>query len=243
MRAILTWHSIDESGSPISTPPAIFARQLAWLRSGRVRVVPLTELATLDDGISAVALTFDDALASVAEAALPGLIQAGLPATIFVATAHVGSDNRWHGQAAYGVPVFPVMTWEQLGEAQDGGIEIGAHTQTHPDLRQCGEAALQRELRGASEDIERALGSPPEAFAYPYGAHDQRIRNAASEVYRFSVTTDLRPLGAGDTPHALPRLDAWYFRDPQWLQRWDTAALRGYLGVRRAGRTLRRWVS
>lgn len=243
MRAILTWHSIDESGSPISIAPATFARQLEWLRSGQVQVVPLAELVTMAGGTNAVALTFDDALASVAETALPGLIEAGLPATIFVATAHVGGDNRWRGCEARGIPVLPVMTWEQLAEAQASGIAIGAHTRTHPDLRQCADASLQQELKGAREDIEGALGTIPEAFAYPYGAHDQRIRDAASEVYRFSVTTDLRPLEAGDPPHALPRLDAWYFQDARWLERWGAATLRHYLGLRRAGRAVKRWAS
>jgi peptidoglycan/xylan/chitin deacetylase (PgdA/CDA1 family) len=243
MRAILTYHSIDGSGSPISIAPTIFARHLAWLRSGQVRVVPLAELPALGEGTNAVAITFDDALASIAAEALPGLIAAGLHATIFVTTAHVGGDNRWHGRAAQTIPVLPVMTWEQLAGAQASGIAIGAHTRTHPDLRQCVGEALQQELEGARDDVGRALGITPEAFAYPYGAHDRRIRDAASEVYRFSVTTDLRPLRGDDSPDALPRLDAWYFQDPRWLHRWGTAALRSYLGLRRAGRAVKRWVS
>ena len=38
MRAILTYHSIDESGSPISVDPDAFRRHVRWLASGRVRV-------------------------------------------------------------------------------------------------------------------------------------------------------------------------------------------------------------
>ena len=38
MRAILTYHSIDDSGSPISIAPADFRRHLDWLTSGRVPV-------------------------------------------------------------------------------------------------------------------------------------------------------------------------------------------------------------
>lgn len=243
MRAILTWHSIDESGSPISIAATTFARQLAWLRSGQVRVVPLAELVTLAEGTNAVALTFDDALASIAEAALPSLVEAGLPATIFVPTAHVGGDNRWHGHAAPGIPVLPVMTWEQLAESHASGIAIGAHTRTHPDLRRCTGETLQQELQGARDDVRHALGTTPEAFAYPYGAYDERVRNAAGEVYQYSVTTDLRPLRGDDSPNALPRLDAWYFQNVQWLDRWGSAALYSYLGLRRAGRAVKQWVS
>lgn len=243
MRAILTWHSVDGSGSLISIAPTTFARHLAWLRSGQVRVVPLAELLTLDAHTDAVAITFDDALATITDEALPGLIAAGLPATIFVTTAHVGGDNRWQGRSAPGVPVLPVMTWEQLAEAQNRGIAIGAHTRTHPDLRRCAGEALRQELEGARDDVTAALGITPEAFAYPFGALDRRIRAAAGEVYRYCVTTELRPLQVDTSADALPRLDAWYFRDVQWLERWGTAALRSYLGLRRAGRAVKRWVS
>ena len=50
MRAILTYHSIDDSGSPISVSPAAFRRQLEWLVAERVRVVPLSELSHLPVG-------------------------------------------------------------------------------------------------------------------------------------------------------------------------------------------------
>ena len=56
MRAILTYHSIDESGSPISVAPAAFRRHVEWLASGRVRVVSLEEIVRLNDAVDAVAL-------------------------------------------------------------------------------------------------------------------------------------------------------------------------------------------
>ncbi|TFG50637.1 MAG: polysaccharide deacetylase, partial [Gemmatimonadales bacterium] len=44
MRAILTYHSIDDSGSPISVAPEQFRAHVRWLQSGVIRVVPLAEL-------------------------------------------------------------------------------------------------------------------------------------------------------------------------------------------------------
>jgi hypothetical protein len=60
MRAVLTYHSIDESGSVVSVPEAAFRSHVEWLASGAVRVVPLEELLSMDDGVDAVAITFDD---------------------------------------------------------------------------------------------------------------------------------------------------------------------------------------
>ena len=44
MRAILTYHSIDESGSPISMSEEVFRSQIAWLAKGHVKVVSLETL-------------------------------------------------------------------------------------------------------------------------------------------------------------------------------------------------------
>ena len=45
MRAILTYHSIDESGSPISISRRDFRRHIEWFASGAVQVLPLDVLA------------------------------------------------------------------------------------------------------------------------------------------------------------------------------------------------------
>src|SRR5690606_37701023 len=60
MRAILTYHSIDESGSPISVSREAFRAHVRWLASGAVKVRPLAELVDARDGGDAVAITFDD---------------------------------------------------------------------------------------------------------------------------------------------------------------------------------------
>ena len=60
MKAILTYHSIDPSGSPISVSPDAFEAHVRWLSTGRVRVVPLEELGQLSADVDAVAITFDD---------------------------------------------------------------------------------------------------------------------------------------------------------------------------------------
>ena len=88
MKAILTWHAIDESRSPISVSREVFADQVAFLASGRVRVVPLGSILT--ESGDAVALTFDDAFTSFSEVAWPALRDAGLPATVFVTIALSG---------------------------------------------------------------------------------------------------------------------------------------------------------
>ena len=84
MRAILTYHSVDESGSPISIAPAAFRRHVAWLAAHGPRVVSVDELLRLPPTAAAVALTFDDAFVNFADLAWPLLREHRLPATVFV---------------------------------------------------------------------------------------------------------------------------------------------------------------
>jgi len=60
MRAILTYHSIDESGSVISVSESVFRGHVTWLARSAVRVVSIDTLMHLPADANAVALTFDD---------------------------------------------------------------------------------------------------------------------------------------------------------------------------------------
>lgn len=59
-------------------------------------------------------------------------------------------------------------------------ISIGAHTQSHPDLRFCNDLELRQELQGAREELETWLGHPVTTLAYPFGDTDWRVRRSAS---------------------------------------------------------------
>jgi len=48
-------------------------------------------------------------------------------------------------------------------------MTIGAHTLTHPVLSLCSEEEAFREIKQSKVDIERAVGKPVWAFAYPFG--------------------------------------------------------------------------
>ncbi|WP_447980388.1 polysaccharide deacetylase family protein [Candidatus Nitrospira bockiana] len=58
---------------------------------------------------------------------------------------------------------------EMLMLAEDGLIEIGAHTVSHPVLSRLSRFEQQEEVRGSRRFLEEVLGRPVTAFAYPYG--------------------------------------------------------------------------
>ncbi len=243
MRAILTYHSIDPSGSAVSVHPHSFARQLEWLVRDDVRVVSLDALLALPPDANAVAITFDDALANIATDAAPQLAAHGWTATVFVPTRHVGRDNQWQALGQHRVPLLPLLSWDGLGRLADAGWTVAAHTRHHARLPSCSDPELADELSGAVEDIATHLGTTARWLAYPFGDVNPRVRDATAQWFAGACTTALRPLGARDDPLALPRLDAYYLTPSVCGWSWGGERMRRYLGVRRLLRNARSWVA
>jgi peptidoglycan/xylan/chitin deacetylase (PgdA/CDA1 family) len=238
MRAILTYHSVDDSGSPISIDERAFARHVDFLASGRVRVLPLDELMAAAADDDAVALTFDDGYRNFTAAAWPRLRDAGLPATLFVVTGRTGGDNRWDGRGAP-APAFELLGWDELVDVAAQGVTLGSHSRSHPRLPGLTDDALDAEVAGSADDLEARTGIRPTAFCYPYGRFDERVAAAVSGRYRCACTTELRPLAAADPPERLPRLDAYYLRAPGRLEAWGSSRFRRLLQTRALLRRVR----
>lgn len=237
MRAILTFHSIDDSGSVLSYPPRLFARLLeGFAREGP----PVLDLATLLQATTTlgVALTFDDGSRSVLTHAAPVVRDYAISAHLFLTTGAVGRYNRWPTQAP-GAPRFPMLSWPELERLQASGFVIDNHTVTHPDLRQLDDAAVLAECAEADHVIRQRLGCAPEHLAYPYGHTDARIRGLVRRRYRGAFTTELRFLGDAEDTAALPRIDAFYLRSDLLIRTLRFPPMRHYLALRRALRRAR----
>lgn len=240
MRAILTYHSIDSSGSPVSCSLDVFERHVQWLRAGHVRVITIDELLALPASADAVAITFDDAFMNFGELAAPRLLAHGLPSTVFVVSDQVGRTNAWGGRTARGIPDLPLLGWPALGRLQEQGVMLGAHSRTHPDLTGLSPARMEDEVRGSADAIARETGVRPSLFAYPYGRVDARAAGIVADVFRYGCTTEFQVLEAQTTAVRLPRLDAFYFREPGLLESWGTPAFERFVARRHRLRRLRR---
>jgi peptidoglycan/xylan/chitin deacetylase (PgdA/CDA1 family) len=238
MKAILTYHAVDDSGSPISVPPHAFAHHVRWLSSGRVKVLRLDDLLAYPDSEEcAVAITFDDAFSN-ARSAAEQLLSAGLPVTIFAVSRHVGQTNAWNGNAEAGIPTAPLMAWKDLEDLMARGAEIAPHTRRHCRLTSLSTDALDDEIGGSLEDLRRHLGTASPHFAYPYGDLDDRVAGHVGRFFRWGHTTDFRPIRASENPLRVPRLDMYYFGGPGDLESCGTPRFARRLAFIRA----RRWV-
>jgi peptidoglycan/xylan/chitin deacetylase (PgdA/CDA1 family) len=237
MRAILTFHSIDDTGSVLSYPPKTFDRLLLALqRSG----IPLLDLDTLlrPQTKTGVALTFDDGMRSVFTEALPILRSHSAPAHVFLTTGVVGLTNRWPSQPT-ATPLFEMLRWREIEALQDAGVHIEAHTESHPDLRRLSDDALREECERADETIASVLGIRPRYFAYPYGFNDTRVRSFTRERYVGSLTGEIRMLRHEEDPAALPRLETYYFRKEILFRNLDSIPTLAYISFRRGLRRFR----
>jgi peptidoglycan/xylan/chitin deacetylase (PgdA/CDA1 family) len=239
MRAILTYHSVDDSGSVISVSPPRFAEHVRWLASGAVAVVSVADLLTLPSATAAVAITFDDGFTNFASTAWPLLRDRGLPVTLFVPTYHVGRTNQWATTPGGSMPPLPLLDWEALGRLAEEGVVLGGHSRTHADLRRLGDAEVVDEIAGSFDDIARETGRRPDGFAYPYGYLDERVVRLTRTSCRWACTTVLRPLSTGDDPYRLPRLDAYFLRGPARLDAYSSLTFRSYISLRATVRRLR----
>jgi peptidoglycan/xylan/chitin deacetylase (PgdA/CDA1 family) len=190
-----------------------------------------------------VVLTFDDGYADFHQHALPALDSRGFTATVFVTTGWL--DDA--GDQAAGEPLDRMLTWAQVRELVGAGVEIGAHSHSHPQLDQISLPALREELRHSKTLLESGTGQPVHSLAYPFGYSSRRVRaEVAATGYRYAAAVANTVGGAGADRLALPRLTIRRSTGVGTFERIvateglsrtfavDRALTRGYSVVRRA---------
>ena len=107
---------------------------------------------------------------------------------------------------APGEPACELATWDELAGLAPRGMEVGAHTLSHPFLARLSAERQDAEIGGSVDLIERRLGIRPAGLAYPGGDYDAAsVAACRRHGLGYSVTTrrgDARPESA---PFELPR--------------------------------------
>jgi peptidoglycan/xylan/chitin deacetylase (PgdA/CDA1 family) len=237
MRAILTFHSIDDSGSVLSFHEQLFDALLAQLAKKAIPVCDLDFLLS-NDVKTGVAITFDDGMKSIHQNALPILQNYDAPAHIFLPTGVIDGGHMLTQDLTTPLP-FEMLDWQELEALHLAGVRIECHTHTHPDMRSLTVDQIAEECGKADEVIHSRLGRKPSYFAYPFGYHNKRARDYVRDCYSASVTTELRKLGVSEDTAALPRLDSYYLRSRLSIRLLDSPAMHFYLGLRNSMRNLR----
>ncbi|MFZ2639449.1 MAG: polysaccharide deacetylase family protein [Verrucomicrobiia bacterium] len=217
---VLMYHSVsDQSEANVSpyyrtaTHPKVFGEHMALLHAEGWEVVSLKAGLQMlgsenSDRRRIVVLTFDDGFRDFHTAAFPILRQHGFGATVFLPTAFIGKEPvRFKAHEC--------LTWDEVRELQQAGVEFGSHTVNHPELVHLAWEEVEKEVRDSKNEIEQHLGVRVTSFAYPY-AFPRANRDFASRLgrllretgYECCVTTDIGRAHGNTDRFAIPRLPA-----------------------------------
>ena len=233
---IITYHSIDNSGTVISTAPAVFKRQVSALAAAGYEAITLRELVASIKQSSLlpakpIVLTFDDGFRNFYREAFPTLDDHGFRATVFLVTDFCGRFNDWSGNPA-SFPRSEILNWREIRELSDNGVEFGSHTKTHPDLTKISKEAMEDEIIGSKRALDDALGVETESFAYPFGNKNETVKNMTAAKFKSATSTVLGKVTPKSDLHELERVDAYYLSNRQIFDLLDTFVFDNYLRVR-----------
>jgi peptidoglycan/xylan/chitin deacetylase (PgdA/CDA1 family) len=158
----------DPIRQDLSVSPQVFEAQLRYLVRVGYQPITLRDLIYhLTVGVplpeKSIVLTFDDGYEDNYTNAYPLLKKYGFVGTFFIVTEPVDS-----GRAGY-------MSWAQIEIMSTGGMEIGAHSYTHPDLRDKPVDYIIWQVVGSKEAIEARIQQPVRFFSYPSGRYDEQV--------------------------------------------------------------------
>jgi len=142
-------------------------------------------------------VTFDDGYVGQYQYAFPVLKQLGLKATFFVIT------DFHRDKSAY-------MTDSMLLDMDASGLcTIASHTRHHAWLTNYRPAVQQDEIAGSKQELEKLLGHPVTAFAYPYGKFDASVEKLVAQAgYETAFSTRLGSVHTSSTLLELRRIRA-----------------------------------
>lgn len=210
---VLMYHSIATDATRkfkrFAIDPAEFAEQMDYLDGLGYRSVTAAELAGRIPGDPlpprTVVLTFDDAYADFYAAALPVLREHGFHATLYVPTAYVGATTRFN--VGFGEQDRAVLSWRALADIAAEGVEVAAHSHTHPQLDRVPADVISDEVGRCRSLLEDKLGLAVDGFAYPFGYWNRAARGAvAAAGYRYAFAVAELMAAPGDDLLTLPRL-------------------------------------
>jgi peptidoglycan/xylan/chitin deacetylase (PgdA/CDA1 family) len=178
--------------------PEMFEAQMKELQDKKIPVIGLQDFLAWKRGEKnipprAAIITFDDGWKSQYEVGWPILKKYGYPVTLFIYTEGI-KGMKFGGGAA--------MSWEQLAEMRDAGVDIQAHSATHQDLRKPFDKTLKkklspeeyqeflhREIIASKQLLEQKLGIRVNCFAVPFGYINDQVREFITKAGYDAVFT------------------------------------------------------
>ena len=210
---VLCYHRLEEKPrpkDPLAITPAEFEKEMQAIKDANFSVIPMQDFLAWRRGDKEIpakcaVITIDDGYVSGYDTAWPILKKFSNPFTMFVYVNYIGSGGK-------------SISWDQLAEMRDAGVDIQSHTFSHGDLRnpndkyavdkrtygmiqadvqQLGEDGwLRKEIAGSKQTLEKQLGIKVNCLAYPFGKYSPKVREFVKEAgYEAAFTVYGQRLG------------------------------------------------
>ncbi len=215
-----------EDGWAYNVPPEDFRDQLDYLREEGYTAISMLDYMKAKKGKAelpprSVILTFDDGYESNYTTLLPILESYGMKATVYMVTNDIG------------LPGY--LTWDELRDMQERGIEIGSHTANHQPLTEMDRSRQEEEMRLSKLLLEWNGIHTVFSFSYPNGAYDSGMPELlAQNGYLTAVTGDAGLNTFQTDPYLLQRINIPHprFGRMEFRLRLFKAAVMTRLGIR-----------
>ena len=207
---VLCYHNIEDKGGSkaLTISVAEFEEELTALKEHGFTVIGMQDFLAWRRGEKDIpqkscVITIDDGWVSGYTNAWPILKKFDYPFTLFIYVNYIGTGGK-------------SLSWEQLAEMRDAGVDIQSHTYSHSNLRAPGtgvdaktkalvqkdiqtlgkEGWLRKEIIDSRKVLEQRLGIKVNALAYPFGNHTAEARALVKEAgYEAAFTVYGQRLG------------------------------------------------
>lgn len=180
----------DKTRISLNTTPYTLEQEIKTLSEAGYAFLTTSELVDVFDGKKTlpqkpILLTFDDGYRDFYTDVYPILKKYNVKATQYVIAGFMDRQNH--------------LLTSQLKEiANDGLVEIGAHTVNHLWLKGLASKVVNDEVFQSKEILEKIINKPVTSFAYPFGAFDLQAIKVV-EAAGFTTSTSTIP-GIDQTP-------------------------------------------
>ena len=214
----LCYHNIEDGSKmkALTIPVAEFEKEMQALKDNGFTVIKMQDFLAFRRGekeipAKSAIISIDDGWLSGYTNAWPILKKHGYPFTMFVYVNYVGTGGK-------------SLSWEQLAEMRDAGVDIESHTYSHSNLKVPGggmdrthaeivkkevatlgvDGWMKKEIVESKAVIEKQLGIRCNVFAYPFGIYNAKARELVKEAgYEAAFTVYGQQLRSSSPPYDL----------------------------------------
>lgn len=207
---IISYHRIEEFRGGLRglcVRPPVFDAQLRYLHARGFRTISLSGLIELLKTGAPIprkvfVITLDDGYENNYLNAFPVLKKYNFTATVFLHAEAIGK--------IYAYPRTPYpdrhLSRAQIAE-MSGYLDFGSHSMSHPDLTELTPDKIFRELLDSKTAIEKIVKKPVDTFCYPFGRHNDAVKDITKKLYAGACTTRPGLVDGRSDPYSLPRFD------------------------------------